>query len=479
VGTLEVPAPVINPEQSVVPARYQQPSALLRLLHRTTSATDTNSHRGVVNAALTIATLTAIVRMASAGKELVVAWRFGTSGDLDAFLISVLVPVTIVTVLAGALIASFIPIYIEAKENDSAEVARRFFYSVSGWVVLLLLIVAALVVVAAPWYIRILGSGFSVEKLGLTMKLVWLNSLLILFGGIASFWSAALNAERRFVVPTIAPLGTPLSILIFLWATPNWRTLALVAGSLSGAVLEVVILGIALARIGLTPRIKWPRINEKVRRMGQQFLPVMSGSVLNSGNFFVDQTMAAMLASGSVAALNYGNRVIQFPLVISSAALGTALMPHLSRLAALKDWRGLDGTVRRFIRLIFLTSLPVTAGIIIFSKPIVGLLFYRGAFTAADVDIVSRIQIFYALQIPGYLANIVIVRLISSVQLNQLILIGTAINLVLNIILNVAFMRWLGVPGIALSTSIVYLCSTAIWSVVIIRRLRRFMVATD
>jgi putative peptidoglycan lipid II flippase len=209
--------------------------------------------------------------------------------------------------------------------------------------------------------------------------------------------------------------------------------------------------------------------------MAGQFLPVVSGAVFNSGNFLVDQAMAAMLATGSVAALNYGNRVMQLPLVIASAALGTALMPHLSQLAALRDWRELNRTVRRFIKLTFFITLPITGCLIFFSKPIVSLLFYRGAFTAADVVVVSRVQTFYALQLPSYLVSIIVVRLISSVQANQLLLFATIINLVMNIGLNYTFMRWLGLPGIALSTSVVYLLSTTLCYLVIMRRLRQLM----
>jgi len=214
-------------------------------------------------------------------------------------------------------------------------------------------------------------------------------------------------------------------------------------------------------------------MDPKIRRLAGQFLPVMSGSILNSGNFVVDQAMAAMLAAGSVAALSYGNRVVQLPLSLSAAALGTALMPYLSRLAAGRDWLALDRTVRRYIKFALVITLPITAGLFFFSKPIVSLLFYRGAFTAADLESVSRIQAFYALQIPSYLVSIVVVRLISSVQANQLLLFATIINLFTNVILNYAFMRWLGPPGIALSTSIVYLLSTTLWYLVIMKRLRK------
>ena len=438
-----------------------------------------DTHHRIMNAALTIAFFTALVRIASVVKELTVAWRFGTSDDLDAFLISILIPVVIVSMFASAFSASFIPIYVETKEREGRTAAQFLFQSLVGWLLPLLVLVTALVVLGAPWYLPVLGSGFGADKLRFTFKLVCLNSLLIVPGGLTAAWAAPLNAERKFAITSCVPLATPLLTLGFLWVVPSWRILALIAGVLAGIVTELVLLGTSLQRLGCSLVPRWPRIDPNIRRVAGQFLPLMSGTILNSGNVMVDGAMAAMLAAGSVSALNYGNRVVQFPLGLASAALGTALVPYLSSMAAARNWVELDRTVRRYIALTFLITLPLTACLFFFSTPIVKLLFYRGAFVADDVRLVSRVQAFYALQIPSYLVSIIVVRLISSLQANQLLLFATIINLLTNIVLNYAFMHWLGLPGIALSTSVVYLLSTILWYFIIMKRLRRMAGAAN
>ena len=200
---------------------------------------------------------------------------------------------------------------------------------------------------------------------------------------------------------------------------------------------------------------------------------MLTGAILTSGNVVVDQAMAAMLATGSVAALNYGNRVVQLPLSLLAAPLGTALMPYLSQLVAAKNWRELRRTASRYIAMSLAIALPLTAGLVFFSRPIVRLLFHRGAFSEADVLEVSRVQSLYALQIPAYLVSVIVVRLISSIQANQVLLVASILNLVTNIVLNFVFMRWLGLPGIALSTSLVYFLSTTFCYMVMIWRLRK------
>jgi putative peptidoglycan lipid II flippase len=429
--------------------------------------------RQIVNAAITIAALTAVVRSISVVKELIVAWRFGTSDDLDAFLISLLVPVAVISILAGSFNAAFIPVYIHTRENQGREAARLLFQLVIGWALLLLVLAALLIVLGAPLYLPLIGSGFNAEKLQLTFKLVCLSAPVVMLSGIAVLCSAALNAERRFAISAAVPLATPVLTVCFLWLAPTLRSFALIAGLVCGAAIEVLLLGFALKLQGFSLRPRRPRLDPNVRRLAAQFLPAMSGSILTSGNFLVDQAMAAMLPAGSVAALSYGNRIVQFPIVIAATALGTAVMPYFSTLAANRNWNELRVIIHRGLKLTLMITGPLALLLFLFSEPLVGVLFKRGAFTSNDVHLVGRIQAFYALQIPFYIAGIMVVRLISAVQANRLLLWASAINLVINVGLNYLFMRWLGVAGIALSTSVVYLFSTTFCYFAIMRRMPR------
>lgn len=104
-------------------------------------------------------------------------------------------------------------------------------------------------------------------------------------------------------------------------------------------------------------------------------------------------------------------------------------------------------------------TVPLTLGLLYFSEPLVRVLFERGAFTAADTHLVAKVQTLFLLHIPFYTLSILLVRLISSLQANHLLMWGAVISLVINIVLNYVLGLWLGVAGIALSTSVVYLVS--------------------
>jgi putative peptidoglycan lipid II flippase len=192
-----------------------------------------------------------------------------------------------------------------------------------------------------------------------------------------------------------------------------------------------------------------------------------------TGTYLVDQLMAAMLPGGSVSALNYGNRVVALPLGLAATALGTVAVPYFSSMVARGDWAEVRHTLGRYLRLIFAVTVPLTLILILASRPLVRLLFERGAFTAEDSQLVARVQSFYALQIPFYIAGIMVVRVISSMQANQILLWGAAINLSVNVILNYLLMKWLGVAGIALSTSFVYLVSFLFCYTILNRRISK------
>ena len=153
------------------------------------------------------------------------------------------------------------------------------------------------------------------------------------------------------------------------------------------------------------------------------------------------------------------------------AGLWIAVLTYFSKMAAEDDWKGIKQTLDTYTRLIFAVGIPVVLLLILLSKSIVGLLFERGAFTSQDTALVSNIQIYYFLQIPFYVLAMLMMRLISSLKANRWLLLVSSIGFILNIVLNYTFMHWLGVAGIALSTSIVYVISYLSFRTIISRLL--------
>jgi putative peptidoglycan lipid II flippase len=416
-------------------------------------------NRQVFSAALVVGIGTALVKVLAVVKELVVANKFGTANELDAFLIALLIPSIMIGIIANSFNSALIPTYIKVRDRSGIKVAQQLFAGATTWSIGLLVIATCLMLVAAPIYLPMITKGFDANKLALTYRLLWSISPMLLLTGIGTIWGAVLNAGEQFALVALAPILTPTITIGFLFGFQSWGVFSLVAGLLCGQLMEMMTIGIVLRRQGVSLIPKWYGFNPQLQEVIDQYAPAMIGSFLMASTALVDQSMAATLSSGSVAALNYGNRIITLPVIVASTAVSTAVMPYFSKLVASEDWQSIRNSLKHYLILIFAASVPLAGLIILFSEPIVYILLQRGKFTASDTQIVAQIQSCFAIQIPFYIGCMLVVRLTSAIRNNQILIWGSACNLIVNIGLNYLFMQWWGVAGIALSTSFVYVFS--------------------
>jgi putative peptidoglycan lipid II flippase len=424
-------------------------------------------------AMLTVAAATGVVKLAAIVKEMVIAAQFGAGDQIDAFVIAFLLPSFVIGVVSSAFQAAVIPTYVQVRDHDGPGAARELLSDVTLWSCVLLLTLTGVLVVAAPAIIPLIASKFGPEKLWLTQALFFFLLPLVVLTGFTAIWGAALNAEERFIFVSVTPLATPILIVLTLFAVGGVVGIyALPAGMVLGGLIEAGVLARRIRRQGLWVIPRWRRVHPETGAVMKQFIPMAVGAFLMSSTGVVDLSMAAMLGPGSVATLNYANRLVMFLLGFCSAAMSTVLLPHFSGMVARHDWVAVRDTVRMYLRWIALTTVPFTAVLIWLSVPITRLMFERGAFGAEATLVVGGTQALFLIQMPFYLMSIVLVRLISSLKANHLLMWGSAISVVVNIALNYAFMQWLGVRGIALSTTVVYVVSFCFLSIVLSRLLK-------
>ncbi len=435
-------------------------SLWLRLADQWNRWTNASANRGIFGAAATIGVLTVGVKVIAALKEIVLAGRFGTSDALDAFLVAFMLPFFAINVISGSFNVALIPTFMRVREQEGQAAAGRLLAGMLCWSLLLLLGVTALFGLLINALLPLLASSFSAAKLALTKRLFYLLLPTLLICGLSTTWSAALNAGHKFALVAITPVVTPLLTIGVLYAAgTQWGIFAVVFATLLGFAAEAVMLAWGLKRLGFSLLPRWHGFDAAGKEVMGQYAPVAAGAVLMSGSLVVNQSMGALLGPGSVAGLNYGTRVVSIILGIGSLALGTAVLPYFSRMVTKGDWAGTRHTLRTYLRLLMITSGPLAVGLVIWSEPLVRILFERGNFTAADTDFVAPIAACFALQIPFYLTGQIGVRLLNAMGKGRSIMIICAVNLVATLAGNWIFMRAMGVAGIAISTSLVYLIS--------------------
>ena len=412
-------------------------------------------------AVVTVGGFTVLVKLAAGAKELVVAYQFGTSDALDAFISAYLMPQFVINLVGGSLNFALIPTYIQVCEKEGREGAQRLFSSVMMWSAGLLIALSVVLALSVSFVLPVLASGFSAEKLALATSLYYMLLPCLVLTGVATTWSAVLNAQERFAVAATLPMITSVvTVLLLLVFAKHWGVYALAVGTTGGLLLETGLLGWYLRRKGISVIPRWHGVSPAVRQVWGQYTPMVAGAFLMGGTSLVGQSMAAMLAPGSVSTLAYGSKMTMLILGIGAIAVSTAVLPHFSRMVAVGDWTGVRHTLVTYARLIVFITLPLTVGLIYFSEPLVRLLFQRGAFTEADTQLVAWVQALYLLQIPVFVLGMLIVRLIAALKASRVLMWGAGISLAFNIVCSYLLMKWLGVAGIALSTSLMHLVAT-------------------
>ena len=431
-------------------------------------------NRRIFSATMMVGVLSICVKIAGWAKLLVIAQRFGTGNDLDAFLIAFLVPSFLAEIAGVPFSAALIPTLVEIRERQGQREAQRLFSGVAMLAGLILCAVAAAAFLFRRDALGVLASGFSSAKLELTNSLLLAMLPLVVMMGISAVWRAALQAGEKFALAATAPALTPVvTILLVLLAGRNFGAHLLAAGALGGTALELSVIGWAVRRSGYSLIPRWTGMHRALRQVMGQYAPMVAGAILLTGAPLVDLAFAAALGAGAVSALSYGTKLVAVILAVGPVALSTVVLPHFSRMAAMRDAEGLRHTLRTYSRLIVLVTFPLALALAILSEPIVRMLFQRGAFTASDSQIVAAVQRYAAIQIPFAVLSVLILRVISSVKANRWLMWGAAVNLIATLVFDYVFARSMGLPGIALARTAVSMVSLCYLCSILARALRR------
>ncbi len=397
----------------------------------------------------------AVVKIAATGKEFVVAGVFGRSDAMDAFLAAFLIPNLLINLIAESMNQALVPTLIMVRVRDGWERAQELLSSSMLWLCGMLTGASVLMAVLARAFFPLIGSGFPAHKLDLSVRLFYALLPVVLLSGIAATCTAVLNTFDRFAMPALTALVMPVSIVagavLLHGALGIW---ALVWGTLLGALTHAGLTGWMMDARGYRFRLRWHGKNDATREVAHQYGPVLLSSVVASGGLLVDQAMAAMFPAGSVSALVFANRFVSVAVTLMAGAVSSAVVPYFSTMIADRDWQGCRRTLRTWSRIMAAVSLPIAGMLIAGARPLVRLTLQHGAFGSKDTTVVASVLAMYAIQIPFFVVSRVFYRFVVAMRRTDLVLWCGSLNLVLDVLLNLLLMRWLGVAGIALATSL-------------------------
>lgn len=399
-----------------------------------------------------------IVALAVIFREQLIAAHFGVGDITDAFAIASAIVIFFASTLGGSLASSLIPVAIHIEVRSGKSAAEELCRAVLARLLLSLCLIAAGLYVVSEPLIAILTHSFSHEKKQLATTFFMLVLPILPFAGWAAYATVLLNIRRWMLVSTVGSAFIPLAgiIVIKLSSSP----LALAFGLLLGYLIQCAFYFFFLKAEMRWLWPAWSAPKNYLREVWRQYLPVTVGSLFMAGTVVTDQVMAGWLAPGSIATLAFASILVNYLNAFAGRALGVPAIVHFSTLTANKQWAEARHLMGQALLLIGFIGIALTTGFWCFSDGLVARLFERGAFIAADTLRVAEVQKYYALQITFQFLGVLLVRMLSALGKNRVILAVAMFNFFANILLNWILMKFLGITGIALATSIVLFISS-------------------
>ncbi len=393
-------------------------------------------------------------------RDMLIASEFGSGMVADAFYVAYRIPNLLRRLLGeGALSSSFIPVFTDYLTNKTEKEARELVNILTTILFILLSGLTLIGIALTPFIVKIIAVGFrdNPQKLSLTITLTRIMFPFMLFIGLAALALGILNSLRKFTIPALAPCILNISQIFFVLAVCPLLGVpvkGLAIGVLIGGLGQLFFQVPAIVKSGFRFRFKLLLNHPGIRKIGVLILPAIIGLSVHQINAFVDTMCASVLKEGSVTALYYANRLMQFPLALFGIAIATVAFPSMSKSAAEHDIQALKKTLIFSLRMISFTIIPASVGLMIMGKPIIRLLFERKNFTAAGTDATSWALLFYATGIFAYAGVKVLVNAFYSLKDTKTPVKIAALAMVLNAILNIILMQFLNVGGLALATAI-------------------------
>jgi putative peptidoglycan lipid II flippase len=452
--------------------RTHGPGSVSRSTEQQATATAGGPSKRLARSAGLIGLATMTSRILGLVREQVLAFLFGAGNEMDAFNVAFRIPNLFRDLFAeGALSAAFVPAFTRRLTLGGRNQAWRLGnYVVNALLAITLALVVLGVVFARP-LVMLFASDYAVVpgKIDLTVDLARVIFPFLTLVALAAACMGMLNSLQRFFLPALSPVmfnvATIACAVALVPAMPLLhlpRIMAIAIGALIGGVGQVALQWPALGREGFRYRPALDLRDEGLHQVLVLMGPGLVGLAAVQINLFVNTVLATGQGTGAVSWLNYAFRLMYMPIGLFGVSIATAALPVLSRQAAQGEVAGMRQTVSSGLRMMLMLNVPATAGLIALAWPIIALLFQHGSFTRADTSATAIALACYAPGLVGYSAVRLAVPAFYALHDSRTPVVVSVATMLLNAALNIALVRVVGYPGLALGTAVASLFNAAL-----------------
>ncbi len=418
------------------------------------------ARKGLMGSGLVVSSMTMLSRVMGLLRDVVIAALLGAGGGADAFFVAFKIPNFLRRLFAeGAFNQAFVPVLSEYSTQRTRREVRELLNATAGSLSAILALLTALAMLAAPWLVWLFAPGFGrdPEKLALTTDMLRLTFPYLLLISLTAFSGSVLNTWNRFAVPAFTPVLLNLSLIgaaLFLMPMMQAPAMALAWGVLIAGGAQLAFQVPFLWRLGLLPA-PWPNFaHAGVKRILRLMAPALFGVSVSQINLLLDTVLASLLAAGSVSWLYYSDRLVELPLGVFGVAIGTVILPALSRRHAEQSKTHFSAMLDWAIRMVLLLGLPAALALAVLAEPLLITLFHYGAMTEQDIHMAAMSLRAYAFGLPAFmLIKVLAPGFFARQDTKTPVKVGIA-AMVANMVFNLILIWPLAHAGLALATAL-------------------------
>lgn len=415
-------------------------------------------------------------RILGFARDMLIAAMLGAGPVADAFFVALKLPNLFRRLFGeGAFNAAFVPAFSGLLTAEGPAAARQFAEEAFAVMTFWLGLLTVLGEIFMPQMMTVLAPGFAAtpEKFALAVDLSRITFPYLILICLAALVSGVLNGLERFTAASASyVLFNVISIACMVWMTPYVPTAghALSWGVTISGVAQLALLMWAVRRADMGLGMPRPRLTPQMRLLMRRMAPGLVGAGVTQVNLAVDVIIASLLPAGTVSLLYYADRVQQLPLGVIGTAVGTAMLPLLSRQVRAGEAEAAIDTQNRAIEYALVLTLPAAVALIVSAYPIVWVLFGRGAFDAHSALLSSQALAAYAVGLPAFvIVKVLAPGFFARGDTATPVKVGVT-SVILNLAMNVAFMVPLKHVGPALATSLAAMANVGGLGFVLARR---------
>jgi len=420
---------------------------------------DKNKIQSMAVSAGKVSGATALSRIFGLIREQVMAYLFGAGMATDAFVAAFRVPNLLRDLFAeGALSSAFVPVFKDKLvKNGSRDAYQLANLTLSG-LILIVGIIVAIGIIIAPGIIYVSANGFVNEpgKFTLTVSLTRIMMIYLLLVSVSAVLMGILNSTGRFGIPALSPALFNIGMIItplVLYQHFDIPIYTLAIGVLIGGIGQLVFQLPSLFRIGFRFRFILNFADEGIRRIGRLIAPMIMGLSASRINILINTLLASFLIEGAMSYLNYAYRLMHFPLGVFGVALGTVALPKLSDDIARENTGQVAKTFMEAIGLSLFLVIPSAVYLAGYGTDLVRLIYERGAFDAEATRQTAQALYFYAIGLVGFAGVRVAAPVYYALSDAKKPMFYSIVSVIVNIVLNFAFIPLWGFAGLAAATS--------------------------